>query len=160
MLGIRKLALSSARVAARSTRVAARASSTGFDKKERGEEAIFFQHEDARLKHEMRTKMDKLMELDDSHEDKQDLVQLLSKSCLLVLSCRSIILLLLLSLLLFYFYYIFIFQLFLRVFTIIVINIFNIHSRATVFHVVYSYHIFMFQLIYMIYREGREEGGC
>jgi hypothetical protein len=51
--------------------------SVGVDAKERGEEAVYFQREDARLRSELRKNMEKILELHDSHEDKQDLVKLL-----------------------------------------------------------------------------------
>lgn len=53
--------------------------SVGVDAKERGEEAVYFQREDARLRADLRKNMEKILELHDSHEDKQDLVKLLSK---------------------------------------------------------------------------------
>ena len=82
MIGARKLALTGARVAARSNRAAAlpvaRSMNTvNFDAKERGEEAIYFQHEDARLKAQMRDKLEKIMALEEDHEDKKALESLL-----------------------------------------------------------------------------------
>ena len=83
MLGIRKLALTGARVAARSNRAVSmpivRNNATNFDSKERGEEAVYFQGKDAQLKAEMRAKIEQIMALEDTHEEKQDLVGLLSK---------------------------------------------------------------------------------
>lgn len=82
MFGVRKLALTGARVAARSKAVAAvpamRPMSSMIDAKERGEEAVYFQHEDARLKHELRVKLEKIMD-SETHEDKEELVKLLQK---------------------------------------------------------------------------------
>lgn len=81
MLGVRKLALRGVRAAARSSRATAmpagRAMSTNFESKERGEEAIYFQHEDARLKAQMREKLEKIMALEEDHEDKKALENLL-----------------------------------------------------------------------------------
>mmetsp|Transcript_104417 Transcript_104417/g.225320 ORF Transcript_104417/g.225320 Transcript_104417/m.225320 type:complete len:347 (+) Transcript_104417:79-1119(+) len=83
MLGIRKLALTGARAAARSNGAAAplvRSMNTvNFDAKERGEEAIYFQHEDARLKAAMRERLEKIMALEEDHEDKKALESLLAK---------------------------------------------------------------------------------
>lgn len=83
MLGVRQLALTGARVAARSNRAAAlpaiRSLGTNFDSKERGEEAIYFQHEDARLKADMRAKVEKIMALEADHEDKKALENLLGE---------------------------------------------------------------------------------
>ena len=82
MFGMRKFAVNGARIALRRNGAASagsfRSMSSLLDSKERGEEAIYFQHEDARLKHEMRMKMEKILELDDDHEEKKELVDLLS----------------------------------------------------------------------------------
>ena len=45
--------------------------------KERGEEAVYFQREDERLKADLKKKMDEILQLHDSHEQKVDLVKLL-----------------------------------------------------------------------------------
>ena len=57
---------------------AVRPMSSNLNNKERGEEAMYFQREDERLKAEMKRKMEEILKLHDSDEAKQDLVNLLS----------------------------------------------------------------------------------
>ena len=77
MFSLRRGVVSAARVAA-VARATPRAMSSAVGAKERAEEAVYFQREDERLKSELKAKLERVLALEDSHEEKKDLIGLLS----------------------------------------------------------------------------------
>lgn len=77
---VRRAAVSTTSQIARNSAKGASVAFSTFSERERGEEARYFRQEEERRLREMREQMEKILALDDSHEHKQQLVEVLGET--------------------------------------------------------------------------------